>query len=47
MCQGGNQTLKRPANHFKGRDIRYDFGDYGKHSVGCIRFILTAYKDLP
>ena len=33
--------------YFKGRDIRYDFGDYGKHALGCIRFILTAYKDLP
>lgn len=40
-------NAERAEAHFKGRDIRYDFGDYGKHSVGCIRFILTAYKDLP
>ena len=32
---------------FKSRDIRIDFGNYGKHATGCVRFILTAYNDLP
>lgn len=37
----------RAEAYFKGFDLRYDFGNYGKHAMGCIRFILTAYKDLP
>ena len=32
---------------FKGNDVRYDFGDYGKHSLAAVRFVLTVYKDLP
>lgn len=32
---------------FKGRDVRVDFGNYGVHAMGCVRFILTAYKDMP
>lgn len=37
----------RAEAYFKGFDLRYDFGNYGKHAMGCVRFILTAYKDLP
>ena len=37
----------RAEEYFQGLDIRKDFGDYGKHSMGCVRFILTVYKDLP
>lgn len=37
----------KAEQYFKGNDIRYDFGDYGIHSMGAVRFILTAYKDLP
>lgn len=33
--------------YFKGRDMRIDFGDYGSHGMGCVRFIMTVYKDLP
>ncbi len=33
--------------YFKGHDVKLDFGDYGQHAMGCVRFILTAYKDLP
>jgi pimeloyl-ACP methyl ester carboxylesterase len=33
--------------YFKGSDIRYDFGDYGPHAMGAVRFILTVYRDLP
>ena len=36
----------KAEQYFKGRNIRYDFGDYGLHAMGCIRFILTVYKDL-
>ena len=32
---------------FKGNDVRYDFGDYGKPSLAAVRFVLTVYKDLP
>ena len=37
----------KAEEYFKGMDIRFDFGDYGKHGMGCVRFILTVYKDLP
>ena len=37
----------KAEEYFKGYDVRIDFGDYGAHPVGCVRFILTAYKDLP
>lgn len=37
----------KAEQYFKGMDIRFDFGDYGKHGMGCVRFILTVYKDLP
>ena len=29
------------------RKLKLDFGNYGAHAVGCVRFILTTYKDLP
>lgn len=32
--------------YFKLQDIRYNFGDYGKHAMGCVRFVLLVYKDL-
>lgn len=32
--------------YFKGNDIRYDFGDYGAHAMGAVRFVLTVYEDL-
>ena len=37
----------RAEAYFKGYDIHYDFGDYGVHAMGAVRFVLTAYKDLP
>lgn len=37
----------RAEDYFKGYDLHYDFGDYGIHSMGAVRFVLTAYKDLP
>jgi len=37
----------KAEQYFKGMDIRFDFGDYGQHAMGCVRFILTVYKDLP
>ena len=37
----------RAEDYFKGYDIHYDFGDYGIHSMGAVRFVLTVYKDLP
>ena len=37
----------RAEEAFDGLDIHKDFGEYGKHAMGCVRFILTAYKDLP
>ena len=37
----------RAEEAFTGLDVHKDFGNYGQHAMGCIRFILTAYKDLP
>lgn len=37
----------RAEAHFKGYDIHYDFGDYGVHAMGAVRFVLTVYKELP
>ena len=39
-------NAQKAEQYFKGMDVRFDFGDYGKHGMGCIRFILTVYKDL-
>lgn len=40
-------NAQKAEQYFKGLNVRYDFGDYGTHAMGCIRFILTVYKDLP
>ena len=40
-------NAQRAEEAFNHVDIHKDFGDYGKHAMGCVRFILTAYKDLP
>ena len=37
----------KAEEYFKNYNIRLDFGDYGPHSLGCVRFILTVQKDLP
>ena len=37
----------KAEQHFKGYDMKIDFGKYGNHQKGCVRFIFTAYKDLP
>ena len=31
---------------FKGDPLQYDFGDYGAHAMGCIRFLSTISKEL-
>lgn len=31
---------------FKGWDVQYDFGEYGKHGTGCVRFLIKTYADL-
>jgi pimeloyl-ACP methyl ester carboxylesterase len=36
----------KAENYFKLSDIHYNFGDYGKHSTGCVRFILLVYNEL-
>ena len=40
-------NAQKAEQFLKGRDIRFDFGDYGKHGMACVRFILTVYKALP
>jgi pimeloyl-ACP methyl ester carboxylesterase len=40
-------NAQRAEEFFSGMDVHKDFGNYGKHAMGCIRFILTVYKDLP
>lgn len=37
---------QKAEEFFKGHDISYDFGEYGKHSLGAVRFILSVYKQL-
>lgn len=37
---------QKAEQYFKGKDITYDFGPYGKHGNGCIRFIFNAFKEL-
>lgn len=37
----------KAEQYFKRNDIHYDFGDYGSHAMACIRFVLTAYQELP
>ena len=35
------------AEHFfKDDPMRYDFGDYGAHAMGCLRFLNTISKEL-
>ena len=36
----------RAENYFKLNDIRFNFGDYGKHSMGCVRFVLLVYNEI-
>ena len=36
----------KAVDYFKQQDIRCNFGDYGAHTMGCLRFILTVYNDL-
>lgn len=31
---------------FKGWNVKYDFGEYGKHGTGCIHFLVKVYQDL-
>ena len=31
---------------FKGQNVHYDFGEYGKHGTGCVHFLIKVYKDL-
>ena len=32
--------------YFKGKDITFDFGHYGKHGNGAVKFIINTYKEL-
>ena len=36
----------RAEEYFKGQDITFDFGHYGVHSMGAIRFIATVAQQL-
>ena len=33
-------------NYYKLNNIRFNFGDYGQHAIGCIRFIILVYNML-
>lgn len=37
---------QKAEQYFKGTDITFDFGAYGVHGMGAVRFILNAYKEL-
>ena len=36
----------KAEQYFKGKNVTYDFGNYGSHSSGAIKFIINAFKDL-
>lgn len=37
---------EKAESAFKGCNVRYDFGDYGIHAMGFVRFLSTVQKDL-
>jgi len=37
---------EKAENYFKGKNVSYDFGEYGKHGNGAIIFIFKALKEL-
>ncbi len=37
---------QKAENYFKGKNIRYDFGDYGNHTNGFLKFMGVVSKDL-
>lgn len=39
-------NAQRAEEYFKGRDITFDFGHYGAHSMGLIRFIASVAAQL-
>ena len=39
-------NAQKAEEYFKGKDITYDFGAYGKHGNGFIRFLINAFKEL-
>lgn len=40
------ENALKAENYFRQSDIRCDFGNYGAHTMGCVRFILRVYDDL-
>ncbi len=36
----------KAEERFKGREVHYDFGEYGKHGMGAVHFMVKVYKDL-
>ena len=40
------ENSKRAEKYFKGQNVTYDFGHYGSHGNGFIRFILNVTKQL-
>lgn len=39
-------NAEKAEEKFKGKNVRFDFGNYGEHPMGCARFIVKVYKDL-
>lgn len=37
---------QKAEEYFKGEQVSYDFGDYGAHGMGAVRFIINAYREL-
>ncbi len=37
---------EKAMKHFIGHNVEYDFGEYGSHGAGFVRFILTVIKDI-
>ena len=36
----------KAETYFKGQNVTYDFGNYGAHGTGFIRFLFTVNKEL-
>ena len=39
-------NAERAEDWFKGYNVHFDFGEYGAHAMGCVRFLINVSKDL-
>ena len=39
-------NAEKAEDWFKGYNVHFDFGNYGAHAMGCVRFLVNVSKDL-